>query len=122
MCFSSSVPHNWSSRVLTHCFPSHLQESFPCCLGEGMLLSNFHLSSPIIQTWVPPTPFLLLLFLLFLLQWSAKISIWEGWTYYYFLKALSSICLPKAALSRFSTTKAERDWSPFARSCWFHNL
>ena len=34
----------------------------------------------------PPRPhfFFFFLLLLFLLQWSAKISIWEGWTYYYY--------------------------------------
>lgn len=86
MCFSSSVPHNWSSWVLTHCFPPLCQEVSHAALGEGWCFQISTIFSNVSKLVSPPRPhfFFLLLLLLFLLQWSAKISIWEGWTYYYY--------------------------------------
>ena len=124
MCFSSSVPHNWSSWVLTHCFPPLCQEVSHAALGEGWCFQISTIFSNVSKLVSPPRPhfFFLLLLLLFLLQWSAKISIWEGWTYYYYFFKGPLIHFVYLKQHSLGFLQPRLKWSPFARSCWFHNL
>ena len=87
MCFSSSVPllgtHSLLSLPFARKFPM-----LPWGRDGAFKFPLIFSSVSKLGSRPPPHPdpifFLLLLLLLFLLQWSAKICIWEGLTYFFF--------------------------------------